>query len=346
MVKYARAAILEKINEPLVVKTVKIPELKTGQVLIKVHYSGVCRSQLMEVQGSRGEDRWLPHLLGHEGSGIVVSTGPNVKKVSEGDEVIIGWIKGKGINASGAIYSCCNKKINSGAVTTFSNYTIASENRVVKKPKWVPFDEAVLFGCALPTGGGMALNNFKKNHKFVSIIGLGGIGFSALITLKELGAKKIIAIDPIEKKRKLAVEYGADFALNPNDSNFRKHYDYIFPNGSDLCIEAGGSIKSIELGFSILHPSHGHLVFASHPPDNLKISLFPHELISGKKITGSWGGGVNLDKDINALSKIFYKKDSILYKLITKKYKLEEINEALNELSCGKVFRPIIKMEH
>ena len=86
MVKYARAAILEKINEPLVVKTVKIPELKTGQVLIKVHYSGVCRSQLMEVQGSRGEDRWLPHLLGHEGSGIVVSTGPNVKKVSEGDE--------------------------------------------------------------------------------------------------------------------------------------------------------------------------------------------------------------------------------------------------------------------
>lgn len=346
MVKYAQAAILEHVNEPLVVKNVIIPELKIGQVLVKVYYSGVCRSQLMEVKGSRGEDKWVPHLLGHEGSGIVLSTGPKVKKVSKGDEVILGWIKGKGISASGAIFNCCNKKINSGAVTTFSNYTIVSENRVIKKPKWVPFDEAVLFGCALPTGGGMVLNYFKKTHKNITIVGLGGIGFSSLLTLKELGAKKIIVVDPIKAKRELALEFGANFILDPNNKNFRNDYYNIFENGSDLCFEAGGSTNTIELGFSLINPKTGHLVFASHPPDNKNISLKPHELISGKRITGSWGGGIFPDKDIEKLTKIFYNKKNNLSRLITKKYKLTEINEALDDLDRGNIFRPIIKMEH
>lgn len=300
----------------------------------------------MEVQGSRGEDRWLPHLLGHEGSGIVVSIGPNVKKISKDDEVIVGWIKGKGINASGAIFNCCNKKINSGAVTTFSNYTIVSENRIIKKPKWVPFDEAVLFGCALPTGGGMVLNYYKKNYKNLSIVGLGGIGFASLLTLKELGANKIIVVDPIKAKRDLALEFGADYSLDPNDKMFRHNYNNIFKNGSDLCIEAGGSTKTIELGFSLINPQNGHLVFASHPPDNKKISLKPHELISGKRITGCWGGGINPDQDIEKLTKIFYNKKNNLSKLITKKYKLNEVNIALDDLSKGTIFRPIIKMEH
>jgi len=347
LIKFAQAAVLEKIGQPLSIKTIELPKLQKGQVLVKVIYSGVCRSQLMEVEGGRGEDDWLPHLLGHEGSGIVVETGEGIKKVKKGDEVILGWIKGKGIDAKGAIYISDNHKINSGPITTFSNYTIISENRLVKKPKWLPFDEAVLFGCALPTGGGMVFHNFKTEaHKIVTVIGLGGVGFSSLITLKEMGAKKIIVVDTIEKKLSKALQYGADVALNSNNKNFKTQFKKYAPFGSDLCIEAGGSVSTIELGFSLINSKSGHLIFASHPPNNEKISISPHDLISGKKISGSWGGGINPDKDIDDLCKIFYSKKRNLSKLITKKYVLKDINKALEDLSKGNIFRPIIEMEH
>ena len=130
--KVAMAAILQELNTPLQIKEIEIPNLLPGQVLVKIFFSGVCRSQLMEVKGRRGPDRWLPHLLGHEGSGMVIAVGEGVKKVIPGDEVILGWIKGSGMDAPGAKYKCGNQIISSGSVTTFSNYTIASESRLTK----------------------------------------------------------------------------------------------------------------------------------------------------------------------------------------------------------------------
>ena len=85
-----KAAILEKLNNPLVIKEIEPFELKEGQVMVKIFYSGVCRSQLMEVEGGRGDDPWLPHLLGHEATGEVINIGSNVRKVNVGDKVILG----------------------------------------------------------------------------------------------------------------------------------------------------------------------------------------------------------------------------------------------------------------
>ena len=157
-----KAAVLKNINIPLEVSNLEIPPLVTGQILVKIAYSGVCRSQLMEVRGGRGEDPWLPHLLGHEGSGIVISVGDGVTKVKPGDEVVLGWVKGEGLDAPGAQYKLGDQIINSGRVTTFCNYSVVSESRVVKKPEGLPFDEAVLFGCALPTEAGMALRVSRR----------------------------------------------------------------------------------------------------------------------------------------------------------------------------------------
>ena len=98
------AAVLFELNKPLEIRTLKRRPLESGQVFVKILYSGVCRSQLMEVSGLRSDDRWLPHLLGHEGSGVVVDIGPDVKKFKKGDEVILSWIKGSGIEAQGALY--------------------------------------------------------------------------------------------------------------------------------------------------------------------------------------------------------------------------------------------------
>lgn len=195
------AAVLLKTNQPLEIYELDIPPLVAGQVLIKILFSGVCRSQVMEVQGSRGEDLWLPHLLGHEGSGIVVAIGEGVSKVKPGDEVILGWIKGDGLDAPGAQYMRGNQVINSGRVTTLCNYSIVSESRVVKKPADLPFDEAILFGCAMPTGVGMALNEMNpSDEESIVILGLGGVGLSALMALSVSGIKKLIAVDISEKK--------------------------------------------------------------------------------------------------------------------------------------------------
>ena len=345
--KKNRAAVLSYIGQPLEICDLNIPHVNTGQVLVKVLFSGVCRSQVMEVRGGRGKDPWLPHLLGHEGSGIVITVGDGVTKVKPGDEVILSWIKGEGLDAPGAQYKRGDQIINSGRVTTFSNYSIVSESRVVKKPKELPFDEAVLFGCALPTGAGMALNEINPPYsEFIIILGLGGIGLSALMALKALGNKNLIAVDICENKLKMAKKLGANFAINSSDENFLNKIKQITNDGADYCIESAGKVSTIELGFSLIKSGGGKLLFASHPPDGETIRLIPHELIAGKQIAGSWGGASNPDIDIPRIFKLFNRSKIPLDTLLTKRYKLEEINEALDDLEAGKVFRPLIVMEH
>jgi len=223
MIRSTKAAVLEALDKPLSIKDIEIPNLLRGQVLVKVFYSGVCRSQLMEVQGGRGTDNWLPHLLGHEGSGIVVDVGEGVTKVKIGDEVILGWLKSSGLSAPGAKYLSGNQVINSGQVTTFSNYTVVSENRLVIKPPSLSFDTAVLFGCALPTGAGMVLNELKPLvGQSVIVLGLGGIGMAALIALKATGVKLIIAIDISNQKLALAKKLGATHFFNSTQEGFRQ----------------------------------------------------------------------------------------------------------------------------
>jgi S-(hydroxymethyl)glutathione dehydrogenase/alcohol dehydrogenase len=343
----ARAAILERLGEPLVIRDIELPELLPGQVLVQVFFSGVCRSQLMEARGGRGADPWLPHLLGHEGSGVVVDVGQGVTKVRKGDEVILGWLRSLGMDAPGAKYKFEGRIINSGRVTTFSNYTIVSENRLVIKPPSVPFDEAVLFGCALPTGAGMVLNEVKPSKTdFVVVLGLGGIGISALLALKALNVESIIAIDISDKKLNFARKLGASYVFKSTQAELQKTVMEITGGGADFCIESAGLISTIELGFSLIKKNGGRLIFASHPSDGGLIKINPHELISGKKISGSWGGASNPDQDIPKMASIFKKKNCHINSLISKKYQLEEINDALKDLENGLVFRPLIKMQH
>ncbi len=348
MIKKIKAAVLVNLKQPLEVQNITSFPLIRGQVLVKILFSGVCRSQIMECQGGRGEDSWLPHLLGHEGSGIVVAIGDGVTKVKVGSEVILGWIKGNGLDAPGAQYINKDQEvINSGRVTTFSNYSVVSESRLVKKPELIPFDQAVLFGCALPTGAGMAMNEVcPKVESLVLVLGLGGVGLSALMACKALGVKKIIAVDKSKEKLEMAKELGAPYCLNSTDFDFIEKYNSVFPDGADYCIESAGLVSTIELGFSLIKKADGELLFASHPPEGETISLTPFELISGKKIFGSWGGSTQPDVDVPKMVSLFNSVKTPLDKLLTKRYKLTEINKALKDLNEGRVFRPLIVMEH
>ncbi|MDO9484869.1 MAG: zinc-binding dehydrogenase [Actinomycetota bacterium] len=340
-----RAAVLRSSGEPLAIEELLAPELAMGQVLVRLDYSGICRSQLMEVRGMRGADPWLPHLLGHEGSGRVVAVGPGVSKVEAGDEVILGWIKGKGLDVRGPQFQAPSGHINAGPVTTFGEYSIASENRVFLKPASVSGPEATLFGCALLTGAGMALQELAHDEPTsVLLLGLGGVGLSALIGVLALGPALVIAADPSPAKRALALRLGATHALDPMDPDFVLSVQQVSDGGVQECIESGGTVSSIELGFACLQPKGGSLVFASHPPAGERISLDPFELINGKQIRGSWGGSAEPDVDIPRLAAIVADSGIDLGLLVDASYTLDSINQALADLDGGIVVRPCIDL--
>ena len=343
--KIMRAAVLWNTGEPLIIEeNITIPSLERGQILVKMSFSGVCRSQLMEVRGYRGKDKYLPHLLGHEGCGQVVAVGNGISKVNVGDWAILGWIKGNGLDAKGAIYNAGNQRINSGPVTTFSSYTVVSENRVVKLPSNLPKDVAVLFGCALPTGAGIILNEVKpKKNSTIAIIGLGGIGLSALIACQNFSLKKIIAVDISNQKLKLAKDFGANYIINSENEDVEERIKKITNDrGVDYSIESAGTTQTIENAFKLVRNNGGKCFFASHPKANEKIKLDPFDLISGKNIFGSWGGASRPDIDVPLLANMYSEGKLPLEKLITKKYSLDEINLALNDLENNRVFRPLI----
>ena len=145
-------------------------------------------------------------------------------------------------------------------------------------------DAAVLFGCALATGSGMVLNELKpKATDSVIVLGMGGVGISALLTLLATGVKRVIAIDPDPKKIELAKSLGVTTIQYESEESVKSSVRQFFPDGANFCIEAAGSTTTIELGFSLINDRYGTLLFASHPPTGQQISLDPHQLIMGKK---------------------------------------------------------------
>jgi S-(hydroxymethyl)glutathione dehydrogenase / alcohol dehydrogenase len=152
-IKKMKAAILVEQLAPLQVEEINLPDtLDFGQVLVKLHCSGICGSQLGEINGAKGKDKFLPHLLGHEGAGVVLECGPHVSVVKPGDSVVLHWRQGNGINAKPPVYSWNGKTVNAGYVTTFNEYAIVSENRLTPIPDDFPKELAALFGCAITTG--------------------------------------------------------------------------------------------------------------------------------------------------------------------------------------------------
>ena len=342
------AAVLTEQGKPLsIFDNVIIPKPKHGQVLVKILYAGLCHSQLMEIDGKRGEDKYIPHMLGHEGIADVVEIGGGVTKVQPGDRVVLGWIKGSGLENVGTQYKTSDQSmvINAGHVTTFSEYAIVSENRITKKPQHTPDDLSVLYGCAVPTGLGMVLNAIPENEKAtVAFIGLGGIGLSALLSAKIRSFEKVIAIDTNPEKLALALELGATHVINPQTDDILQSIKNITNNsGVDYCFESAGSAKTIELGFDIIRRG-GKCIFASHPAAHERISLDPFELICGKKIEGTWGGASIPDQDMEKFDSYFKQGLLPLEKLISKQYELKNINDAITDLKNRKIARALIKV--
>ena len=175
-----KSAILIESNKPLVVADIELPKkIGFGQVLVRICYSGLCGAQINEIEAVKGPDKFLPHLLGHEGSGIVEKVGDGVTTVSLGDHVVLHWRKSSGIQGSTAKYSWDGKQVNAGWVTTFNEKAVVSENRLTVIPKDFNLRTAALFGCAVTSGFGAVNNDAKvKIGQSVLIFGIGGMGLN------------------------------------------------------------------------------------------------------------------------------------------------------------------------
>jgi S-(hydroxymethyl)glutathione dehydrogenase/alcohol dehydrogenase len=341
-----RAAVLCSPNAPLeIFDDVIVPRLRKYQYLVKIYYSGICHSQLMEARGLRGVDNYIPHMMGHEATGVVVQKGPGTTKFEIGDEVVLGWIKSAGGDAGGTVYSTARGlEINAGPVTTFSEYSVVSENRLVSLPSATPRRLGVLYGCALPTGAGIALNeiSIKKKHS-IAILGLGGIGLSALMGCATFNPSALIAIDINPDKLSLASRLGATHTINPSNQDVSAVVKDINDNNLlDFVIEAAGSVATIENGFSLVRQNGGALIFASHPKFGDKIKIDPFDLICGKTIRGSWGGGGKPDEDIPRYDRLYQSGSFALNELLSPPYRLDDVNQALSDLENKRVTRALI----
>lgn len=339
------AAILEKTNAPLILDQIEVPTLDVGQVLVRVHQSGICGAQLGEIAGVKGPDKFLPHLLGHEGGGVVEDVGPGVTHVKKGDHVVLHWRKGVGIQSKPSSYRWLERVVNSGWVTTFSEYTVVSENRVTPIPHDIPFDIASLMGCAVTTALGLINNDAQvKIGQSVAVLGCGGVGLNMVQGAALVSADPIIAIDIYDHKLDLAREFGATHTINTTKADLRDEIRKIVgKQGVDVFIENTGVVKLIETAYE-LTASEGRTHLVGVPRFDQDVTIHTLPLHHGKVLMGCEGGHTNPTEDIPRYLRLYQHGKLKLDSLITHRYGLRDINTALDQIRAGAVGRCILSM--
>ncbi len=332
-----QAAILVAQNEPLVVDTIELPQdLEVGQVLVELQCSGICGSQLGEIDGVKGPDRYLPHLMGHEGFALVLAIGPGVKHIEIGDSVVLHWRPGAGIQADPPRYRWKGKPLNAGWITTFNNHAVVSENRCTKVPATTDPDAAALFGCAVTTGFGVVENNAKlKLGESVVVFGAGGIGLNIVQAAALISSWPIIAVDLFDSRLKLAQQLGATHYINSSTKDAEAEIlRSLGDQPLDVFIDNTGLPAIIELGYRLTH-AQGRVILVGVPRLGKEVSLYSLPLHFGKQLTGSHGGETQPHQDIPRYLRLEQQGRLQLQKLVSAHYPLEQINTAISAMRDG-----------
>ena len=344
--KKMKAAILEESRKPLTLGEIELPsELQFGQVLVKIHYSGICGAQVNEIDAVKGPDKFLPHLLGHEGSGVVQKTGPGVSTVKEGDHVVLHWRPSSGIQSPTAKYSWNGKTVNAGWVTTFNEQAVISENRLTVIPDDFDMRLAPLFGCSVTTAFGVVNNDAQiKIGQSVVIFGIGGVGLNIAQAAKMVSAHPVVGVDLHQRK----MEIGRKFGLTHGLIGSREELDaeicgIVGAKGADVVIETTGNSRLIEQAYELTHPD-GVTVCVGVPKKGDNISIYSLPLHFNKRLTGSHGGDAVPDLEIPRYIRLMKADKMTLDNLITQEFSLNEINEALDLFRSGEAGRIIVKI--
>jgi S-(hydroxymethyl)glutathione dehydrogenase/alcohol dehydrogenase len=342
------AAILTQTRAPLEIAELLMPErLSFGQVHVRIHYSGICGAQLNEIEAAKGEDKFLPHLLGHEGSGTVVAVGEGVKRVKAGDRVVLHWRQSAGLQCEPPKYDWNGKTVNAGWVTTFNDEAIISENRLTVIPPDFPLHLAPLFGCAVTTAVGVVNNDAHiKIGQSVVIFGVGGVGLNIAQAAQMVSANPIVGVDLLDSKLTMAREWGLTHAFNSRtegDALAAKIREIVGAGGADVIVDTTGNARVIEEAYNLTH-ADGRTILVGVPRKGDNASIYTLPLHFKKILKGSHGGSVSPDIEIPRLIKLVGQNKMRLEGLVTHTFPLHQINEAIAALRSGEAARVMLSM--
>ena len=337
-----KTAILTELNNPLVIDEIETTDLQVGQVLVKVLMSGLCGSQLQEIAGLKGNGKFLPHLLGHEGCGIVQEIGLGVTTVKSGDKVVMHWRKGQGIEAPFPKYIYNGKIMSSGKVTTLNEYAIVSENRLTPVPANTSEELCALLGCGLTTALGTINNEaLVKFGESVLIIGCGGVGLNLIQGARLASAYPIVVVDINDTKRELASSLGAT-------SYHNSLKEFLIEGGNfDVILDTTGNTSVITEALLYLS-GQGRFILVGqpHPEKSICIPL-AHKMFDGigKTIKATQGGKTVPNEDIPKYVNLSHSGFVDFNKVITHTYeRLDFVNEAFDLLRSGNAGRIMIRI--
>ncbi|MFT3810271.1 MAG: Zn-dependent alcohol dehydrogenase [Micropepsaceae bacterium] len=359
-----KAAVLRETKKPLVIENVTINKPGPREVLIRTRAAGVCHSDLHFVEGLYPYP--LPAVLGHESAGIVEQVGSEVRSVKPGDHVItcLSAFCGRCEHCiTGHLSRCVSPDTKREAgdeprlvettgpmnqflnLSSFAEMMLIHENACVSIRKDMPFDVAALIGCSVITGyGAVAHTSGVRPGETVAVIGCGGIGLAAINAAAIAGASRIIAIDMVGSKLNLAKHFGATDIVNPKDGDPVKQVQDLTKGGVHHAFEAVGLKQTAEQSFRMLGRG-GTANIIGMIPVGVHIELHGAEFLGEKRIQGSVMGSNRFPVDMPRLVDFYMAGKLKLDEMISQRVKLEQVNEALQELKSGNLARSVIMFD-
>ncbi|WP_298214260.1 zinc-dependent alcohol dehydrogenase family protein [Acidocella sp.] len=353
-------------TQPLRIEELELAPPQVGEVLVEVKAAGLCHSDLSVINGDR--PRPVPMALGHEAAGIVREIGPNVSRFKPGDHVVMVFVPscghcipcaegrpalcepGNAANGRGELIGG-GRRLSLKAepvqhhvgVSAFATHAVLSENSLVKIDDSVPFEIAALFGCAVLTGVGAVINSGAvRPGQSVAVVGLGGVGLSALLGAVAAGAHPIVAVDLSPEKLAFAKELGATHCFDARDEGLAAAVKQATDGGVHVAIELAGSVRALETAFAITR--RGGLTVTAGLANPAHNFAFPPVRLVGEELTlrGSYVGSCVPVRDIPRFITLYKSGDLPVNKLLTSRSDLNGINAALDQLAQGKTVRHVI----
>ncbi len=368
----SRAAVAWGPNQPLKMEEVDVMLPRKGEVLVRIVATGICHTDAFTLSGEDPEGIF-PSILGHEGGGIVEMVGEGVTSVEVGDHVIplytaecgeckfcksgktnlcqaVRETQGKGLMPDGTtrFYKDGEPIFHYMGCSTFSEYTVLPEISLAKVNKEAPLEEVCLLGCGVTTGMGAVMNTAKvKKGDTVAIFGLGGIGLSAIIGARMVGASRIIGIDINEKKFELAKQLGATDCINPQhfDKPIQEVIVEMTDGGVDFSFECIGNVNVMRQALECCHKGWGESVIIGVAGAGQEISTRPFQLVTGRVWRGSAFGGVKGRSELPGIVEQYLAGEFGLQEFITHTMALEDINDAFDLMHAGESIRSVVHFD-